>query len=62
MGDQEAGVGERFAVVLGTEILIATIKATSCSFETSPSALKELKDAGIPDSVILAMVQVPRTD
>jgi hypothetical protein len=46
----------------GTEILIAKIKATPCSFETSPSALKELKDAGIPDSVIFAMVQVPRND
>jgi membrane-associated protease RseP (regulator of RpoE activity) len=45
---------------LGTEIIIAKIKATSCSFETDPTALKELKNAGVPDSVILAMVQAPK--
>jgi membrane-associated protease RseP (regulator of RpoE activity) len=42
---------------IGAEIVIAKIKTTSCSFETSPAALKELKDAGISDSVILAMVE-----
>jgi len=41
------------------EIIIAKIKIASCSFETSPTALKELKDAGVPDNVILAMVQAP---
>jgi membrane-associated protease RseP (regulator of RpoE activity) len=41
---------------IGPEIIVAKIKNASCSFETSPAALKELKDAGIPDSVILAMV------
>jgi hypothetical protein len=45
---------------LGTDIIIAKIKATPCSFETNPKTLKELKDAGIPDSVILAMVQAPK--
>jgi hypothetical protein len=44
---------------MSTEIIIAKIKASSCSFETSPTALKELKQAGVPDSVILAMVQAP---
>jgi hypothetical protein len=42
---------------IGAEIVIAKIKTASCSFETSPTALKELKDAGVPDAVILAMVQ-----
>ena len=46
---------------LGTEIIIAKIKATSCSFETDPTALKALKDAGVPDGVILAMVQAPKS-
>jgi len=45
---------------LGAEIVIAKIKATSCSFDTDPAALKTLKDAGVPDSVILAMVQAPK--
>jgi hypothetical protein len=45
---------------ISTEIIIAKINTTSCSFETSPTALKELKDAGVPDNVILAMVQAPR--
>jgi hypothetical protein len=41
---------------LTTEIVVAKIKSTECAFDTSPSALKELKALGIPDSVILAMV------
>jgi hypothetical protein len=45
---------------LGAEIIIAKIKATSCSFDTDPATLKTLKDAGVPDSVILAMVQAPK--
>jgi len=45
---------------IGAEIIVAKIKTTSCSFETSPATLKELKDAGVPDSVILAMVQAPK--
>jgi hypothetical protein len=46
---------------LGTEIIIAKIKATSCSFETDPTALEALKDAGVPNGVILAMVQAPKS-
>jgi membrane-associated protease RseP (regulator of RpoE activity) len=45
---------------LSTDIIIAKIKATPCSFETNPTTLKELKDAGVPDSVILSMVQAPK--
>jgi hypothetical protein len=33
----------------GAEIIVAKIKTASCSFETSPTTLKELKDAGVPD-------------
>src|SRR5439155_124807 len=39
---------------LGAEIIVAKIKATSCVFDTSPSSLTELKQAGVPESVILA--------
>jgi hypothetical protein len=46
---------------IGVDIIVAKIKTATCSFETSPAALKELKDAGVPDSVILAMVQAPKS-
>ncbi len=46
---------------IGAEIVVAKIKTATCSFDTSPTALKELKDAGVPDSVILAMVQAPKS-
>ncbi len=41
------------------DIVIAKIKSSKCEFDTSPSALKELKAAGVPDGVILAMIQAP---
>ena len=46
---------------IGIEVVVAKIKTASCSFDTSPTALKELKDAGVPDALILAMVQVPKS-
>ncbi len=46
---------------IGAEIIVAKIKTATCSFDTSPTALKELKDAGVPDSVILAMVQAAKS-
>jgi hypothetical protein len=45
---------------LSPEIVLAKIKTSVCDFDTSPSALQELKAAGVPDAVILAMVGVPR--
>ena len=44
---------------LSQEIVIAKIAASACDFDTSPAALKELKASGVPDAVILAMVQAP---
>jgi hypothetical protein len=45
---------------IGAEIIVAKIKTSSCSFDTSPAALKQLKDASVPDSVVLTMVQAPK--
>jgi hypothetical protein len=45
---------------IGAETVISEIRVAVCSFETSPTALIELKHAGLPDSVILAMVQAPK--
>ncbi len=42
---------------LAPAVVIAKIKTSATSFDTSPAALQELKAAGVPDEVILAMVQ-----
>lgn len=42
---------------LSESIVIAKIKAANGSFDTSAAALQSLKKNGVPDSVILAMVQ-----
>lgn len=42
---------------LGSEIIIAKIRASETKFDTSPVALKNLSDAKVPDSVIVAMVE-----
>lgn len=40
-----------------TEAVInAKIKASSCHFDTTPAALAEVKDASVPESVILEMI------
>ena len=42
---------------LSANVIIAKIQASPCNFDTSPSALKDLKGAAVPDAVILAMVK-----
>ena len=39
------------------DVIVAKIKSSETNFDTSPSALAELKAANVPDSVILAMVK-----
>ena len=41
---------------LSGEIIIAKIKSTSVSFDTSTEALKMLSEAGVPESVVIAMI------
>lgn len=45
---------------LTAEIIIAKIKTSPCQFDTSPSALVSLKEAGVPDAVLLEMVRNPQ--
>lgn len=45
---------------ISPDVIAAKIKNSPCSFDTSPDALKELKDSGLADSVILAMVEAPK--
>ena len=42
---------------LGPAVVIAKIRSSATSFDTTPAALQELKAAGVPDEVILVMVQ-----
>lgn len=42
---------------LSTDVVLAKIQAAACEFDTSPSALQQLKSAEVPESVILAMVR-----
>jgi hypothetical protein len=44
---------------LTAEVIVAKIKSSATSFDTSPAALTELKTATVPDAVILAMVDRP---
>lgn len=43
------------------ETILATIKASPCDFVTTPAALQQLKEEGVPDAVILAMVMSPKS-
>ncbi len=47
---------------LTTEIVIAKIKSSDCSFDTDPDTLAGLKKSKIPDGIILAMVQAHKAD
>lgn len=42
---------------LSAEIIVAKIKSSNTKFDTSPNTLAELKELGVPDPVILAMVE-----
>jgi len=42
---------------LGAEIILAKIKNSRANFDTSPTALQDLKKEGVPDSVVLAMIE-----
>jgi len=47
---------------LTAEVVVAKIKSSATSFDTSPTALTELKTANVPDAVILAMVDRPSSN
>jgi hypothetical protein len=44
---------------LSADVIIAKIQSSKCEFDTTPPALQKLKLAGVPDKVILAMVETP---
>lgn len=52
-------VADMLKAGLSPEIVVAKIKSSATAFDTSAAALQEMKAAGVPDSVILAMVEAP---
>jgi len=44
---------------LPSALIIEKINSSSCNFDTFPSVLTELKYKGVPDEVLMAMVQAP---
>jgi hypothetical protein len=44
---------------VGADVIVAKIQSSPCEFDTSPAALAKLKQAGVPDKVIVAMVTAP---
>lgn len=45
---------------VATEVVAEKIKSSACDFDTSPDALSALRDAGVPDSLLLVMVMSPK--
>ena len=43
------------------DTIIAEIKSSVCNFVTTPAALQQLKEEGVPDSVILVMVMATKS-
>lgn len=52
-------VVEMLKAGLTADVVVAKIKSSPNTFDTSPTALAELKAANVPDAVILAMVNGP---
>jgi hypothetical protein len=42
---------------LSSVVILAKISAATCGFDTSPSALESLKESGIDNSVLAAMIK-----
>ncbi|HVF49462.1 MAG TPA: hypothetical protein VNA19_05215 [Pyrinomonadaceae bacterium] len=56
-----ADISRMLAAQIAPEAVVAKIKTSPCRFDTSPAALQKLKEAGVADSVIMAMVLAPST-
>lgn len=44
---------------IAPEVIIAKIESSRCHFETQATYLAELRQGGVPDSVLMAMVRAP---
>ena len=43
---------------LSEDVVIAKVRACGCQFDTSTAALSHLKASGVPDSIVVAMIEV----
>ena len=55
-----ADVLKMFEARIATEVIVEKLKASPCDFDTSPAALRGLKEAGVPDALLLLMVMSPK--
>jgi hypothetical protein len=46
---------------LSDQVIIRQVRTTKCRFDTSPSALIQMKKAGVSDAVVLAMTEAQCT-
>ena len=53
-----ASITEMKSLGLGDDVIIGKIKTSNCKFDTSITALKQLKDAKVSDAIIQAMLLV----
>ena len=56
---QNADILTMVRAKLPPALIIEKINTSSCNFDTFPSVLAELKYKGVPDEVLMAMVQAP---
>ena len=55
-----ADVLSMFEAKIATEVIVEKVKVSPCDFDTSPAALARLKEAGVPDALLLLMVMSPK--
>jgi hypothetical protein len=55
-----ADVLSMFEAQIATEVIVEKVKVSPCDFDTSPAALSRLKEAGVPDALLLLMVMSPK--
>lgn len=55
-----ADVREMVEAKIAPEVVVEKIRASPCDFDTSPEALGRLKEAGVPDALLLVMVMSPK--
>lgn len=53
-----ADIVEMVKAGLSEEVILAKIRVCGCQFDTSTAALSRLKASGVPDSIVVAMIQV----
>jgi hypothetical protein len=51
---------QMFAARLAPEVIVEKLRASRCDFDTTPDALQKLREAGLPDSLLLVMVLAPK--